>query len=611
MAKTRKTLQLKNLVKYDVLIEDTSETSTYFQVTNLPSLFTGGRNSFLLGGSEFLKPKSTILIEIIDSTGNAIYQTPVKNYVEGSSRLISVEINENTTVGIGYLIIMGEAQSSENGVIPEKWKNTYNVRWIHKIRIEPNLLNKSPIVLLNKPEVYAEEKRFYSISTASYTNFSVPFTASLTPTLYSGFQIGYLINAVSPTSFSADLYGSYITGSTIINNSSASVYLPITKILNSTTAFSSGELIKTTDGTTVDKIYLTSGSYNTRLFNTTGSVTSSTKLNYSKLNVPTINAPVSYAKLRVVKMNTVSGEIFKLKVHSKVASNISDYKLVADVPVITEELLVSSSIRGDLAVGDFNISNTASNNWYSDGLVVTTNAVYPISGSAAYYNTSTTINPNTLYISDNVLLRSVYADVSVTPISPQSIIDGTLTSSKFSSTVSESGYFIGTKRSVTLFDTTEYTLKLDAYYRRDSGSYALTGNTPTVDIYIMSGEQGSLVVSNNPLGQKIGQLSIPVGVKTFWFENNEFNFTPQISVTGGTIGFGLRFVISNGFWNFSNISLKPASSRLFSPDEVQILVPNTEYRTELLQHKIEFFDINGNSTDLAVISTPTYFSGSV
>ena len=177
MAKTRKTLQLKNLVKYDVLIEDTSETSTYFQVTNLPSLFTGGRNSFLLGGSEFLKPKSTILIEIIDSTGNAIYQTPVKNYVEGSSRLISVEINENTTVGIGYLIIMGEAQSSENGVIPEKWKNTYNVRWIHKIRIEPNLLNKSPIVLLNKPEVYAEEKRFYSISTASYTNFSVPFTA--------------------------------------------------------------------------------------------------------------------------------------------------------------------------------------------------------------------------------------------------------------------------------------------------------------------------------------------------------------------------------------------------------------------------------------------------
>ena len=611
MAKTRKTLQLKNLVKYDVLIEDTSETSTYFQVTNLPSLFTGGRNSFLLGGSEFLKPKSTILIEIIDSTGNAIYQTPVKNYVEGSSRLISVEINENTTVGIGYLIIMGEAQSSENGVIPEKWKNTYNVRWIHKIRIEPNLLNKSPIVLLNKPEVYAEEKRFYSISTASYTNFSVPFTASLTPTLYSGFQIGYLINAVSPTSFSADLYGSYITGSTIINNSSASVYLPITKILNSTTAFSSGELIKTTDGTTVDKIYLTSGSYNTPLFNTTGSVTSSTKLNYSKLNVPTINAPVSYAKLRVVKMNTVSGEIFKLKVHSKVASNISDYKLVADVPVITEELLVSSSIRGDLAVGDFNISNTASNNWYSDGLVVTTNAVYPISGSAAYYNTSTTINPNTLYISDNVLLRSVYADVSVTPISPQSIIDGTLTASKFSSTVSESGYFIGTKRSVTLFDTTEYTLKLDAYYRRDSGSYALTGNTPTVDIYIMSGEQGSLVVSNNPLGQKIGQLSIPVGAKTFWFENNEFNFTPQISVTGGTIGFGLRFVISNGFWNFSNISLKPASSRLFSPDEVQILVPNTEYRTELLQHKIEFFDINGNSTDLAVISTPTYFSGSV
>ena len=47
MAKTRKTLQLKNLAKYDVLIQDTSPTSAYFQVTNLPQSFTGGRNSLL------------------------------------------------------------------------------------------------------------------------------------------------------------------------------------------------------------------------------------------------------------------------------------------------------------------------------------------------------------------------------------------------------------------------------------------------------------------------------------------------------------------------------------------------------------------------------------
>ena len=55
MAKTRKTLQLKNLAKYDVLIQDTSPTSAYFQVTNLPQSFTGGRNSFLLAGSTYIE----------------------------------------------------------------------------------------------------------------------------------------------------------------------------------------------------------------------------------------------------------------------------------------------------------------------------------------------------------------------------------------------------------------------------------------------------------------------------------------------------------------------------------------------------------------------------
>jgi hypothetical protein len=73
---------------------------------------------------------------------------------------------------------------------------------------------------------------------------------------------------------------------------------------------------------------------------------------------------------------------------------------------------------------------------------------------------------------------------------------------------------------------------------------------------------------------------------------------------------GVRLAISNGFWHFSNISLKPASDRLFAPDEAQFLVPNTEYYNEYLQYKVEFFDINNNSTDISIISVPTFFSGS-
>ena len=110
------------------------------------------------------------------------------------------------------------------------------------------------------------------------------------------------------------------------------------------------------------------------------------------------------------------------------------------------------------------------------------------------------------------------------------------------------------------------------------------------------------------MGQKIGTLTIPTDATTYWFQDQQFNFTPQLALAGNA---GIRFVVSNGFWYFSEISLKPASDRLFAPDEATILIPNTEYYNEYLQHKIEFFDINNNSTDVATVSIPTFFTGSV
>lgn len=594
MAKTRKTLQLKNLAKYDVLIEDTSASSVYFQVTNLPSSFTGGRNSFLLAGSSALKPASSIQIEIIDSNGISIFQNPIQKYLEGNSRLVSVEITENTAPGFATIIILGQATVLPDGQpVPPDWQNSYNIRWTKRILVEPNLRNSSPLILENTPTVLAEERRLYSVSTSSYVSASTAFTASLTPTLYSSFQIGYTIKAESPTVFSEDYVGGYITGSMIIDGVSASLYLPITDILNTTTAFSTGQLIKTTDGKIVDKIYLRSGSYTTPLFGSSSAIKTTAQLVYNTSSINGNHIPVSYAKLRLTNLNTVSGEIFKFKVYSKVSTNLSDYKLVADIPVTTSELLVTSSIRGDLPIGNFYVVPTASN-WYSDRLETSSNAIYTISGSTAYYNPTTTVTPFTLVLTDNVLLRSVRAEVP------------TFNNQKYAGYVSASGYFIGNKKALQLFPTTEYTIQFDAFYKKTSASINLTGVDPKVDIYLI-GVEGTKVIDNNPLGQKIGTLTLPAGAETYWYQDQQLNFTPQLSTSGNV---GIRFVVSNGFWYFSEISLKPASDRLFAPDEAQILVPNTEYYNELLQHKIEFFDINNNSTDISVVSIPTFFTGS-
>ena len=596
MPKTRKTVQPKNLAKYDVYVEDSNPISEYFQITNLPQVFTGGRNSFLIAGSPYLQNLSNILVEILDANGLPIYQNPVPKYIEGKSRLLSVEISETTTPGYATIILLGCAKYTvDNQPVPSNWENKYNVRWVTKVLVEPNARNKSPLVFLNEPTIFSEEKRFHNVTTASFNSINSFITTSLTPILYSGFVKGYLLSVTSPTSFSSEHFGGVVTGSLTINNKTTEVYLPITNILNSTTAYSEGYVIKNSNGNIIDKILLYSGSYTTTVLNNITDVTSSVSLLYNNLNTVKVNVPISYAKLRVANLNTVSGEIYKTKIYAKVSTNIQDYKLVADIKVDTNELLVTSSIRGDLPIGDFNLSPTASTNWYSYSLETSSNAIYPISGSLEYYNPTTTITSYSLSVTDDVLLRSIRANVPIH------------NNEKFANSVSESGYFIGTKQSLGLFPTTEYTLQLNAYYKKSSGSVNLMGNTPSVDIYII-GVDTVPIVSNDPLGQKIGQLSVIGNTDIQYFEKQQFNFTPQLPTYGDV---GLRFVVKNGFWNFADISLKPASDKLFSPDEIQLLVPNTEYYNEYLEHKIEFFDINNNSTDVSISSLPTFFTGSV
>lgn len=599
MPKTKKTLLPLDLIGYDVYEEDTSVTSKYFQISNLPSVFTGGKNSFLLGGSAYLKPGSEILIEILDSEGNPIYQTAVDKYTEGNSKLISIEIYDTTPSGFCTLILMGKATvTSEGNEIPETWKDTYNVRWMKRILVDYDVNNISPLKFLNEPQITVIENKFNNILSASYDTNVINFTSSLTPLLFSGVQIGYGIEAMSPSTFSSDHYNAIFTGSLTINSTTVPINLTITDILNSTKAFTKGYLIDSPiNNGYITKLYLASGSYTTDIVGNTYGVTSSAKLQYSVLVEPTTNTPKSYANIRVSNLNTVSGELYKVRVYNKVATNPADFKLVADVLVVTEELLVTSSNSGLLPIGNLYRTTNINDNWYAGSLVGNTGiktAIYPVSGSIRYYVPTDSTGQLSIYSNNNVLLSSLYADVPVN-----------LSTNKFDGQISQSGYFIGTKQFVTLFPTTEYTLTIDAYYKSTSESINLSGNIPKVDIYLI-GSGSNKIISDNPLGQLIGNLT--VAGSTQRYQQQQFNFSPAIK-GGGMIG--LRFVVSNGFWNFSNISLKPATETQFSPDEVQILIPNNDYYNQLLQYKVEFFDINSNSANISATSTPTFFSGSV
>ena len=166
-----------NLSAYNVFVTDTLPTSQYFRVTQFNETFTGGKNGFLIEGSEYLKEGTEVKIEILDVEGNPIYFEPgdgIPEYYEGTSKLVSVHVYEDTPIGIGKITILGEAKEfiDENGAtqpIPSDWENLYNVKWERDFTINKNLPNESIVRFYKRPLVTISElTNFYKISTNGY-----------------------------------------------------------------------------------------------------------------------------------------------------------------------------------------------------------------------------------------------------------------------------------------------------------------------------------------------------------------------------------------------------------------------------------------------------------
>ena len=66
----------QNLTNFEVFEVDNSPNSEYFRITELNETLTGGKNAFLIEGSEHLKETTEVKIEILDVNGNPIYFEP-------------------------------------------------------------------------------------------------------------------------------------------------------------------------------------------------------------------------------------------------------------------------------------------------------------------------------------------------------------------------------------------------------------------------------------------------------------------------------------------------------------------------------------------------------
>ena len=130
MSVLRRYNRYQGLKDLDVLINDDAPISQYFNVVEVPDIITQGRSSFLVGGSPLLKPNVELKFEIInDETGKVIYTEPVPNYLEGTSRRVSIEVYDDPdTFGDATMYVVGELNPNEVDV-PREWFDVYNVRW--------------------------------------------------------------------------------------------------------------------------------------------------------------------------------------------------------------------------------------------------------------------------------------------------------------------------------------------------------------------------------------------------------------------------------------------------------------------------------------------------
>ena len=167
MAIVKRFNKLLGLEKIDVLVDD-RDTSRHIVITDMPESLPQGKSSFLIEVSPYMRKGIELQIDFIDSKGNSIYVEPVSNYLEGTSRTVSVEVYNTVAPGVATMIIVGELEGlpleagnySEVQEIPDEFKGVYNVRLTKEVIINSAEVNVQPIKFYSSPKLTAVEKRF-------------------------------------------------------------------------------------------------------------------------------------------------------------------------------------------------------------------------------------------------------------------------------------------------------------------------------------------------------------------------------------------------------------------------------------------------------------------
>lgn len=561
MALLKKTLFDEKLETYNVLVEDTAPFSDYFKITELPDVFSGGKNAFLIQGSPELVADSLIKIQIKDSQGNIIYHEPgegIPEYYEGTSKVIAVYIYPDTSFGPCTITILGELKEYYSNRIlnpvPLNWEGTYNVRWQKQVNVNPLLQNTSKIRFYRRPKVNIEE-----------TILPI-YNRSVNRVTISGSVDGIAVNPIVNTNFRTfkgdTLYELKISGS----NFSSSM---------------EGETITITDlnqsySTTIKDVVTSNKAYATLPYYETSSATSpqfvkefssaSFELAYNE-SVTLTNSSISssFAKIKLTDLEAFSGDVNRLKIYASRKADIGNYTLLEDIQLESTELLQTDEYSGSVSVrtGQFTSTKLLNDFWRYRN-----------------YNTSVDLP----IIVDNTTLAS---SVKLEDL-------GVLNTTLHAQRIFEYWYPLSFTKD------TEYQLDFTPLLASSNFTNAL------IEVYAVGGAFIPSDLDNDgdlEDGKMLFKLETTNGFQKY--DRQQINFKADSTGYGTII-----FAVYQGNWHLSNISLRAAEESSFSPSEISlnVAVP-TKVKNDTFDFKFEFYDINNNYVPVNLNQEFTFTGG--
>ncbi len=559
MALLKKTLFDESIEKYNVFINDTAPFSEYFKITELPDTFTGGKNAFLIQGSEELVADSLIKIQIKDSKGDIIYNEPgegIPEYYEGTSKVISVYVYPDTAFGPCTITILGELKEyNSNGVkvpIPSNWEGTYNVRWQKQINVNPFVANTTKIRFYRRPKVAIEETilPIYNRTVNRVTISGSIDGISINPSSGSNFR-NFNGDTIYELRATASVFSSSMEGETITVNGLNQSYSTVVKdVVNSKKILATLPYYETSSATNAPTQTVkdfTSGSF-TLPYN-------------NSITLQDSSVSSSFAKIKLTDLETFSGDVNRLKIFASRKADIGNYTLLEDIQLESNEILLTDVYSGSVSVrtGQFGNQKLINDFWKYKNYDVN-----------IFYNTP--LN-NTVLASS---VRLVDDSTENTTAYPQRIF-----------------YY---SSSIDFIKNTEY--QLDFSTTLLSSSFA----NGKIQIY-GSGSAFLNTDSDLPLGKLLGELE--AGIDGRVFDRQQINFKSDDTSTGTIV-----FAVYQGDWYLSNLSLRASQETNFSPNELtlNVAVP-TKVNNDTFDFKFEFYDINNNYVPVTVNKEFTFAGG--